>query len=316
VHFKGSYLLPVFQQEGRAAPWWVKLVRQYETNLFYLGNLFYPGDNGFYLYKDYATPECRVHILQDSYHDLEQYLVNQYGKGIFAVTDFSDHSLKPPSLAKLPGFSAFHTEPYLFLSLRDDWRSMDDMIAAMSSKYRVRYRKVMQESSSFTVRPLDGLMLKENEGLVHALYMQVAGKASFNLGFVHPSYFRETMEAAAGKFFMNGYWLGDTLVGFTSWFTGDNGQLFAHYMGMEYEYNSTYKLYNRLLADLVRAAFDSGEKEIHFGRTAVEIKCTLGALPADMVIKLKHTRGWANQLLKIPSRWSRAPEYVVRHPFK
>jgi len=316
VDFKGKYLMPVFEHEEKKAPWWVKTVNRYETKLFYMGNLFFPGDNGFYLREEYTTPLCRAEIINNVYPLLQNFLLSKCHGGIFSVADYAIESLKPPMISSIKGFNPFFTEPYMFLMLDPSWQTIDDYMSALSSKYRVRLKKVMQESSVLETKLMDNDALELHAEDIHRLYLSVAEKASFNLGYAHPGYFRDTLEVSGGSFQVVGYWLEGKLIGFNSWFLGTHGDLHAHYIGLDYQYVSTYKLYNRMLIDLVDQAISTRSVEIHFGRTAVEIKSTLGAVPANMVINLRHTRGWANRLIGIPSNWSKPPDFEVRHPFK
>jgi hypothetical protein len=316
VGFKGKYLTPVFEQEAMKAPWWVRVVNSYETRLFYMGNLFFPGDNGFYLYEEYAHADCRAEIIDAVYPQLREFLLKRCEGGIFCVADYAADTIKEPMIGTIHRFSHFYTEPYMFLKMNPRWKSSEDYIAALSSKYRVRLRKVIAESAQIRVAPMDVEALQANEEIIHQLYLAVAKKASFNLGYVHPGYFRAVMDASGGNFHILGYWLDDRLVGFNSWFTCCHDNLHAHYIGLDYTCNTTHKLYNRMLLDLVHTAIASGTKEIHFGRTAIEIKSTLGAVPANMVIHLRHTQGWASRLMRIPSRWSVPPDYKIRQPFR
>lgn len=316
VPFRGRYLLPVFEQEAMKAPWWVRVVNRYETNLFYMGNLFFPGDNGFYLEAAYDTPGCRAEIISQVMPELRTFLIKRCEGGIFSVADYAPDTIKEPAIAPLKGFSNYYTEPYMFLQMESAWHSLDDYMADLSSKYRVRLKKVLADSATLKVVEMDASMLEQYSHKMHELYLSVAQKAHFNLGFVHPGYFRQVMEVSGGHFHVQGYWLDDQLIGFNSWFSCDDDNLHAHYIGLDYSYVTSHKLYNRMLIDLVDHAIRERAGEIHFGRTAIEIKSTLGAVPANMMIRLRHTRGWANRLIGFPSRWTKPPEYVIRHPFR
>jgi hypothetical protein len=97
---------------------------------------------------------------------------------------------------------------------------------------------------------------------------------------------------------------------------GYSGIADANYVGINYELNQEYAIYQRMLYDYVQLAIEKRRKELRFGRTAGEIKSTIGAQPVNMKLFIRHQNKIKNSLLKpiinsiIPSA------FELRNPFK
>jgi hypothetical protein len=112
-----------------------------------------------------------------------------------------------------------------------------------------------------------------------------------------------------------GYFVEQQLVGFTcSIFWGDN--LEGHTIGLDYEFNNKYAVYQNILYDDIDTAIKRGKKRVVFGRTALEIKSGVGAEPADMQCYIRHPNTIGNKLLKPVFRHIKTSEWIQRSPFK
>jgi hypothetical protein len=72
----------------------------------------------------------------------------------------------------------------------------------------------------------------------------------------------------------------------------------AHFIGIDYSKNKTYAIYPRILNDYVRLGISTNSSQINLGRTASEIKSTLGAQPKPLTCYCKHKRYLPNKILK------------------
>jgi len=72
----------------------------------------------------------------------------------------------------------------------------------------------------------------------------------------------------------------------------------AGYIGLDYEYNFDYAVYQKMLYDYVDDAIQNNLKELRFGRTAEEIKSCLGAEPVDMMLYVRHRNSLSNKVIK------------------
>jgi hypothetical protein len=113
-----------------------------------------------------------------------------------------------------------------------------------------------------------------------------------------------------------GYYLNDELVSFVCLFNVDISILHVHYIGLNYDINKEYKLYNRMLLDFVNLAIKHNKKHIHFGRTATEIKTTIGAVPTSLQAYLKMNNNVVNLTLPYFLSRIKPAAYIARNPFK
>jgi hypothetical protein len=113
-----------------------------------------------------------------------------------------------------------------------------------------------------------------------------------------------------------GYYKNEELVSFACLFKVDKSTLHVHYIGLNYEINKEYKLYNRMLLDFVRFAIENEKSYIHFGRTATEIKTTIGAKPIPLHAYLKMSNPVVNSTLPYLLKRIKTAEFVARNPFK
>ena len=76
---------------------------------------------------------------------------------------------------------------------------------------------------------------------------------------------------------MKGFYAGEELIAFSSWFEMPDNTIEAHYIGMDYELNSKLELYQNILYSFIELAIETGKQKVNLGRTAAEIKTTVGA---------------------------------------
>jgi hypothetical protein len=114
---------------------------------------------------------------------------------------------------------------------------------------------------------------------------------------------------------LKGYFLKGKLVGFQSGFEY-NDSLDAHFVGIDYGINQEYSIYSRMLYDYVEEGIRRKVQRISFGRTAMEIKSTVGAFPVDLKCYIKHRSNTPNRLLKVLFHYVKPSEYDQRIPYK
>lgn len=237
------------------------------------------------------------------------------GRGIAGILlkDFfpSDH----PSTTRLEaqGFHPVPTDPVMTMDLPAHWETIDDYLAELTSKYRVRYRRARTKAEGIVVRALaTGEVLRRLER-IYALYQITSTGATINLTPLNRDYFRWL--AGVGDF--TGYFNeAGTLVGFTT--AIPNGSvLLAHYLGLEEAYKGSHHLYHNMLFDLLAAAIEGDYQRIDYGRTALEIKSSVGARPRSYAVHLRSRPKLINRLvpLFLPAVFT-APPWRPRNPFR
>ena len=136
----------------------------------------------------------------------------------------------------------------------------------------------------------------EQEDKLQELYLHVASNAPFNTFYLPKQHFSVLKEKLLSDFMLVGYFLDEQLIGFKTMIS--NGEVLdTYFLG----YNDTIQkgkmLYLNMLYDMTSHAIHNGFSKIIFGRTALEIKSSIGARPEEMVGLMKHSSKLINRFL-------------------
>jgi hypothetical protein len=148
-----------------------------------------------------------------------------------------------------------------------------------------------------------------------ALYKKVATKASFNLSDFNLATYKGFKEHFGDQYVLKTYWFQDEIVGFMSGIINENS-LDAHFVGIDYELNRAHAIYQRMLYDYIAIAIEKNLKTINFGRTASEIKSSVGATPQDLTVYLRHKKSITNRILKLFLQRVQPTTFHQKFPFK
>ena len=230
-------------------------------------------------------------------------------------------------------------DPVMELAIPAEWATFDDYLASLTSKYRVRYRRARTKLEGIASRPLTAEEVFRRRDRFHELYCSVSNGADFNAANLKPDYFPWLAEAVARKASrqatlvasgvgtatapeeaaacITGYFNeARELIGFTS-SVPNNETLHAHFLGFETKYKSSHHLYHNMLFDLLEQAIAGGFRHLDYGRTALEIKSSVGAQATNYAVLVKARYGWLNRLIPVftPAVYT-APGWVERNPFR
>ena len=240
------------------------------------------------------------------------------GRRIHAVMLKDQVRLDTP-LARAWAASGYHqlpVQPNMELVLPPSWTRTEHYLAALSSKYRVRYRRARKMGEGIDCRQLtDADMLRYRERM-YALYRAIATDAGFNAIVLPPDYFLRLSEIFPRRLRVYGYFQRDLLVGFRTELAAGE-RLFAHFIGFDPALNRPTQLYQNMLYDLLESAIFNGFRVLDYGRTALEIKSSVGAEPVDYFCGLKSLIPGLNGLVPtIADYLSPPPDWRPRSPFK
>ncbi len=208
------------------------------------------------------------------------------------------------------------TEPNMVLTLQPTWKTHEDYLGALDAKYRRKARDIFKkmEAAGCVVERLTDLAPHADE--LHALYRSVQGKAAVKLVTLPPSFLPALAAAAPDDFRCTVIRREGRMLGFvTSLRDGDTA--IGYYIGFDREAAAEgLPIYLRLLHATISDAIAWRCSKLSLGRTALEPKAGLGALPEPMTVWLRHRIPAMNWLLRgmldaVPH--AEAPE---RNPFK
>jgi predicted N-acyltransferase len=212
-------------------------------------------------------------------------------------------------------YHRFKVEPEMIVHLSPSWQTFDDYISAMSKKYRNRLKSVYRKSEAVTETEFDAAGVEKYSKELYALYLNVHQRAKFRLAALGENYFAEMKRSFPEQFRLTGYFFNGELVAFRSSFRFGR-QLEAHFIGINYALNPEYHLYQRILYDFIKEGITTSAADVFLGRTAAEIKSTVGAVPHDLVCYIRHRNGLSNQVIRPFIDYLQPSGWIQRSPFK
>ena len=271
--------------------------RRLSFRVLVLGNSFATGEHGF-RFKEEVSHEAMTAALAETIERIKDEQ-KECGKRISAtvIKDFYPESFTATDRFTSHGYAEFYVDPNMIMPLKARWTTFDDYLNALTSKYRTKAKAALKRSSSLEVRDLSTEDMDQLHDELYALYEQVYQRADFRLGRLDADCFFNLKRNLQECFMLKGYFVQGKLVGFQSGFFYD-GWLDAHFVGIDYTLNHEYAIYQRMLYEYIQAGIQQRVNKISFGRTAMEIKSTVGAFPVDLKCYIRHRSKAPNHLLK------------------
>lgn len=299
---------------------WLAQKVQFQTLI--VGSLLLTGEHSFIFKSDFPTDYKNILIENGVIHAKKMLaeenviIKNVFFKDFFTSQKWVGSNNKYQSLLG-EGYNEFQVEPNFIFNIPSDWGNFDDYLAALSSKYRVRAKRAFKKCQQIEAKVFNEERILAHKDRINELYYNVRNKSAFNLVDLNENYFYELKRQLGDKFRLIGYFSpsGD-LIGFFT--TIENGEeLEAHFLGYDAQWNHTHQIYLNFLFDIIKIGIETQSKRVIFGRTANEIKSSVGAEAHDMYLYMKHENPIINRLLPYFLRILKPREvWVPRQPFK
>mgnify|MGYP000340698561 CR=1 FL=1 len=285
------------------------LFKNYAGKLLIVGNNMLTGQHAI---------ACRPDISQASILSyLKERVCKEYpNQHLEIFKDFPAEELNFFSGSSFDKSLRFTSQPSMFLSLAESWEKEKDYVEALTKKYRDQYKRARKKADGIEKRQLNLTEIIELESRIYALYVHVAKNAPFNTFFLAKNHFSCLKENMGESFRFFAYFEEGKLIGFNTLFQHDE-LLETYFLGYDPSIQKDKMLYLNMLYDMVGCAIVNGFKHIQFGRTAMEIKSSIGAVPVNMYGLMEHNTPLINRYLDKIFRFLE-PEvtWTQRHPFK
>jgi len=283
--------------------------------LLICGNTFVSGEHGIFI-KEKQNKKAIINELAESIN----HFVNSNKKlkrqiDAFLLKDYAKESLSITNELKKFNYHTFSVEPNMKLQLQENWHTFDDYLAAMKTKFRVKARKAFKQSAEIRIEEVTLKNIEQQLPKMSALYEKVVSNASFNLVDFNLETYKDLKERIGDNYILKTYWLNNEIAGFISGIINNNS-LDAHFVGIDYQLNKAHAIYQRMLYNYVEIAIDKKLKTINFGRTASEIKSSVGAVPQDLTMYLRHKKTIKNKILKLFLQGVQPTIFKQKFPFK
>lgn len=235
------------------------------------------------------------------------------------VKDIPDaHAAGASALSRF-SYRQLETEPNMVLDISPEWRTYEDYLASLTSRYRKQAKQVNKDvvAAGCQVELLSGPgdVARHAESL-HELYMQTHQNARVRLVTLSPAFLPTLAEQLGEDLRCTIVRRDDQLLGFVTT-VRDGETAVGYYIGFDRKANAEFPIYFRLLQAVVDDAITFRCRNLSLGRTALEPKARLGARPDPFRIWIRHRIPMLNvvvrALLHTISHHDEAPE---RNPFK
>ena len=279
------------------------------------GNNFVSGEYGFYA-ADKLKREEQFKLLGAISDALgkEEKLRGRISATL--VKDFYTSSLPESAHPLGEKYLPFSVEPNMIIDL-PKVNTLGAYVAAFSKKYRNRAKNIFKAASELEFRELDEQEIRKYRNEIFALYLQVFTNAKFKLVCLSPEYFEQMKHIFQHEFRLFAFFEKNKMLSFcTCVLPKHSNFLYGHYLGFDYEKNKELELYQNMLYTLIEVALKENRSKVNLGRTASEIKSTVGAKAHELTCFIKPQNTVSKLILKPFISYLQPSQWVPRNPFK
>ena len=292
------------------------LFKKFSSHIIVIGNNTLTGQNA-YLLNSNITETLALSLFRQALEELrKQYRKKCIYVNLLAIKDFNAEELPDFNAAGYNGYFRFCTQPNMIFSIREHWRSVEDYLADMNTKYRTQYNRARKKAEGIEKCKMTLDDIKKHRSRIHELYLTVAQNASFNTFHLPEDHFEIFKEQLGDNFLFYGYFMEGKLIGFSTLIK--NGQdMDTYFLGYDDNVQKEKMLYLNMLYDMVAYAIKKQFKHVIFARSAMEIKSSVGAKAEQVYGMIKHTNPLLNLFMeRLFSYFDPKIEWKERNPFK
>lgn len=292
------------------------IFKKFASHALFLGNNMITGQNGYAFIKEISYKELSS-ILLKSAAEITTHFKNKDIK--IHLVSFKDFYEKCSAELKKHAFKnvyEFNTQPNMIFYLDEKWKNEQDYVAVLSKKYRDQYKRAHKKFDGIVLKNLSFDEIIEHEETIYDLYHYVAKNAPFNTFFLSKNHFSTMKKQCLEHFLIYGYFLEEKLVGFHTMLL--NGTVLeTYFLGYDAKIQKENMLYLNMLYNMTAYGIENGYKKIIFGRTALEIKSSIGAIPVNMSGFIYHNNKFVTKYIKqLFKKLEPTLHWQQRNPFK
>ncbi|MFN3941111.1 MAG: 8-amino-7-oxononanoate synthase [Flavobacterium sp.] len=303
---------------GERDPWLHKHLRNFCLKKFcpgvlVVGNNLLTGNHGF-RHTQEITPDLFLESIENSLHSIQNLLKIQNKKA--SMITWKDYSFPDyASFFKPKKYVTLHAQPNMVFQVKKQWKDFESYKAALQKKYRQQLQRAQRKIVHLEKKKLDIHWIEQNEDQLHTLYYAVAENAPFNTFILPKNHFSALKKHLNEHFYLYGYFDQNVLIGFST-LIANGKQMDTYFLGYNPQVQKNYLLYLNMLYDMVAFSINQGFEKIIFGRTALEIKSSIGAEPEEVIGWMHHQKPFIHRNLAKITKWVEPKAtWTVRHPF-
>ena len=286
------------------------------SHILLIGNNTLTGQNAF-VFSENAHPTEVLKTLKKSILALKE-IFKKRGKKVHmcGLKDFGEPELSRFEIPEFNPYLRFSTQPNMIFKVRDNWKTEEDYVAALSKKYRDQYKRARKKASGLVKKQLSLEEIITQEEVIYDLYLHVAKSAPFNTFFLPKNHFAVFKAQLQENFLFYGYFENDKLIGFNT-LIKNGSDLDTYFLGYDDSIQREKMLYLNMLYDMIGYAIKEQFETIIFARTALEIKSSVGATPLKMFGMMRHDNTFINSRLNFFFHYLEPQTvWTERHPFQ
>lgn len=292
------------------------IFKKFSSHVLFFGNNMLTGQNAFVFSNDIPL-ENSLALLSRAIIDVKK-SIEKSGKTIHltSIKDFNEDEIKYFQRTEYRRNYIFSTQPNMSFEVNVNWNSEVDYIDALTKKYRDQYKRARKKLQGVAKQKMKLEEIIAHENTIYNLYNHVAKNAPFNTFFLSKNHFRVLKEKLKDNFLFYGYFENDKLIGFNTLIK--NGRtLDTYFLGYDDTVQKEKMLYLNMLYDMIGYGIAKKFDKIIFGRTALEIKSSIGAKPQKMYGLIEHKNHLINSKMSFIFPFLE-PEmtWQERNPFK
>ncbi len=272
---------------------WVRnyLFSQFSSKLLFIGNNMLSGQNAFAAKDQASIPEILQTLKKAAFE------INQHSKNhLTSFKDFMPSDLPNFDQAVFKKDLKFTSQPNMIFEINSLWNQEDDYVNGLTKKYRDQYKRSRNKALGIEKRKLTLDEIEDQQDIIYDLYLHVAENAPFNTFYLPKNHFYVLKEKLKDDFMLYGYFIDGKLIGFNTLIK--NGKsLDTYFLGYDEKIQKEKMLYLNMLYDMIACGISLKFENIIFGRTALEIKSSVGAIDTPMFGFMRHSQPSINQFL-------------------
>jgi len=233
------------------------------------------------------------------------------------VKDFTTEEEAAVSVLRRFSYRPHETDPNMVLEFAPGWKSYEDYLTSLTSKYRSACRQIDRKvaEAGCTVSHLTAAEIGQQAENLHRLYVQTHSNAKFRPVTLKPDFLPTLADYLGDDFRCRVIKRDGQLLGFvTSLRDGDTAV--GYNIGFDRQAALEIPLYLGLLNGVVADGISLGGRRLSLGRTALEPKARLGAKPQPMRVLVRHRIPMLNVLVRALLHTLTHDEPPERNPFK
>ena len=288
----------------------------FASSILFIGNNMMSGQNAFRFSANIDFEQI-VNLLSEAAESLKEQLKLERRKIQITVwKDFSSFESKMIEKFISNRYYKFTIQPTMILEMPTSIKTESDYLNALSKKYRDQYKRIRKKALGISKRQLSISEIDEMQQRISELYLYTVSNATFNTFNLPLNHFSALKKILGADFQFYAYFIDQNLIGFNTIIKNGN-TLEPYFLGYDAEEQKKHSLYLNMLYDIVGYAAAKDFQTIAFGRTALEIKSSVGAKAVDLFGFIQHSNPLINKFIaKLFVFIEPKVDWKIRNPFK